>query len=107
MPVEDVRTLCREIIYDIFIHMQAIPHWAEQRMVEDYQQDVGFSRFNLRPTRMKNQDLGMLASQLLLWPEFFGQFIEFEMQCLRRLPNNRYEHPGVGYLHLSRFSGVH
>lgn len=107
MPLEDVRTLFRDIIYDIFIHMQAVPHWAERRMTEDYRNDIGFSTFTMTPTRMKNQDLGMLASQLLLWPEFFGQYIEFEMQCLRKLPNDRYELLGVGYLHLSRFSEDH
>ena len=99
MPLEDTANVFRQVAFDIFAHMQVDPAWVMHPIGSVYRKKIGTSMFDIVPTTgMRYQDLGLVAAQLLLWQEFFGCYVEFDMLIFRRLPHDESMPIATGFL---------
>ena len=105
MSLEDTSNIFRHVAFDIYAHMQLDPTWVMRPMSAAYGRRVGTSIFGILPTTaMRNQDLGIVAAQLLIWQEFFGCYVEFNIVVYRRLPHDESIPIGSGFLQMRHLS---
>lgn len=102
MSLDDTANIFRQVTFEVFVHMQTDPAWVMRPMRAVYRKKIGTSVLDIVPTAaMRYQDLGLVAAQLLIWQEFFGCYIEFDMVIFRRSPDDESMPIATGFLQIS------
>ena len=102
VPLEDAMNIFRDVAFEVLLNMQFDPNWVTRPVAGRYRRAVGSSVFSVWPRGMRNQDLGLLAAQLLLWEEFFGCFVECDMVFIGRQTDGQSWPIGAGSLRTDR-----
>lgn len=98
MHLEDTADIFHHVAFDVLVMAQVAPDRVTRPVIGSYRRGIRSSLFSVLPTEMRYQDLGLLAAQLLLWEEFFGCFVECDMQFFRKQPDGQSWRIGTGSL---------